>query len=146
MPKPQTAESHAALDPITHFIVLPLGLFLLGVSIWRLSADWPLSRWDHTWMIAASAAIILLNLKSRVYSLAVQDRVIRAEERHRLAALLPAAGHTLIPQLTTRQLIALRFASDAELPALVQRTLAENLPPKAIKQSIATWRADHQRI
>jgi hypothetical protein len=146
MPKPQTPESHAALDPITHFTILPLGLVLLALSIWRLSAGWPAARLDHTWMILASLAIILLNLKSRVYSLAVQDRVIRQEERLRLAALLPAADHARIPHLSTRQLIALRFASDAELPTLVHRTLAEDLTPKAIKQSIATWRPDHQRI
>ncbi len=146
MPKPQTAASHAALDTVTHFIVLPLGLILLGLSIWRLLADGPAARIDHLWMILASLAIILLNLKSRVYSLAVQDRVIRMEERHRLAANLPASDHPLIPRLTTRQLIALRFASDAELPTLVHRTLAENLVPKAIKQTITTWRPDHQRI
>ena len=146
MPKPQSAESHAALDTITHFVLLPLGLLLLALSIRQLYADWPLNRLDHLWMLGASVALILLNVKSRVYSLAVQDRVIRHEERTRLTALLPVSDHARIPQLTTRQLIALRFASDAELPGLVPKILTQNLDPKTIKQTIATWRPDHQRI
>ena len=146
MPKPQSAASHTALDPITHFTLIPITLTLLGLSIWRLVADWPLSRWDHTWMIGASLALILLNVKSRVYTLAVQDRIIRSEERLRLAALLPSSDHALIPSLSTRQLIALRFASDAELPTLAHRTLSEDLAPKAIKQAITTWRPDHARV
>ena len=97
-------------------------------------------------MLGASVALILLNVKSRVYSLAVQDRVIRHEERTRLTALLPVSDHARIAQLTTRQLIALRFASDAELPGLVHKILTQNLDPKAIKQTITTWRPDHQRI
>jgi hypothetical protein len=86
---------------------------------------------------------LLLTFKTRIYSLANQDRIIRLEERLRIAALVPAAD---VLKLSTKQLIALRFASDAELPALVGRTLAENLDPKAIKRSIATWRPDYHRI
>jgi len=146
MAKTQTATSHTALDPLTHFTILPLCFIAIGVSIYLLSSVWPLHRLDHAWMIAASIVLLLLNVKTRVYSLRVQDRVIRQEERLRLAALLPANEAARLDELSTRQLIALRFASDQELPGLVHKTLVEGLDAKAIKQNITAWRADHARI
>jgi hypothetical protein len=93
-------------------------------------------------MIALSIAIF----KIRTYPLKVQDRVIRLEERLRLATLLDAAQRPRIPELTESQLIALRFASDAELPALTTRALDEKLSAQEIRKSIQHWRPDNWRI
>ncbi|ADW69166.1 DUF6526 family protein [Granulicella tundricola] len=142
----QSFKSHTALDPITHFTLLPLGLIALGLSLYLIRHDWPLHRLDHLWMILASMGLILLNLKSRMYPLAVQDRVIRLEGRLRLHELMPEEHHSIADQLTTRQFVALRFACDAELPALARKAVAENLDGKTIKQNIGTWRPDYNRI
>jgi hypothetical protein len=76
----------------------------------------------------------------------VQDRVIRLEMRLRLAAVLPDDLRARIPTLATRHLVALRFASDAELPGLVRQVLAGSLTDqKAIKKAIVDWQADHLR-
>ena len=78
--------------------------------------------------------------------LAVQDRLIRLEMRLRLRELLPSAQYGDILRLTVRQMVALRFASDAELPDLVRRVLAGELAgSKAIKAAIKDWQPDWQR-
>ena len=82
----------------------------------------------------------------RTNALRVQDRLIRLEERLRLQALLSAELSSRIGELTESQLIALRFASDAELPALVARVLAAKTPAPEIKKAIVTWRPDLFRV
>lgn len=142
MPKPQSAASHAATDTLTHFVLGPIFLVNFVVAI-VVAVRAPHHLAMHLWLVVIAAALFLMAVKMRLYSLRVQDRLIRLEERLRIAALAPQAE---VSRLSIPQLIALRFASDAELPALVARTLAENLDPKAIKSSIQTWRPDYARI
>jgi hypothetical protein len=82
----------------------------------------------------------------RTNPLRVQDRLIRLEERLRLQALLSAELSSRIGELSESQLVALRFASDQEVAALVGRVLATNMPAKDIKKGIVTWRADTFRV
>jgi hypothetical protein len=141
--RPQTLANHAKFDPLFHFFLAPvlLGCFIASiVFLFRgISAL-------HIWLAVFSLAAFLLCFKSRVYSLKVQDRIIRLEERLRLAALLPEPLRSRIPELDERQLIALRFAADAEIPPLVEKILQERLDPKAIKKAIENWRPDYWRV
>jgi hypothetical protein len=97
-------------------------------------------------MFVVAVALAVVIVKLRNYPLRVQDRVIRLEERLRLASLLPEPLRSRIPELTEGQLVALRFASDAEVAKLAERALSEKLSPADIKKSIQTWRPDYWRV
>jgi Family of unknown function (DUF6526) len=146
MPAPQSLKSHTRYDPLFHFVIIPLLLLNLIFSIYITVHNWPAYQHTHLWWIVMAIVFLLMADRSRGSALKAQDRVIRLEERLRLHALLPAEDRAHIDELTARQLTALRFASDAELPALVHKTLTQNLEPKAIKQSITAWRPDHHRV
>ena len=141
--KPQTYANHHRFDPWYHFFLAPIALIILIASIVHLV------RHPHVWAVVhvvAAFALFMLVFKIRSYPIRVQDRVIRLEERLRLAALLPEPLRGRINELDIRQLIGLRFASDAEIPALVERTLNEKLTQKQIKQAVQNWRADNFRV
>jgi hypothetical protein len=141
--KPQTYANHARTDPWFHFFLAPLALIIFIASIVHLVQH------PHVWSVVhvvLAFALLVLVFKVRSYPLRVQDRLIRLEERLRLATLLPEPLRSRIDELEIRQLIALRFASDAEIPALVERALNEKLAPKQIKQAIQNWRPDNFRV
>jgi hypothetical protein len=141
--KPQTFTNHARFDPLFHFFVIPVfalsTLAAIVLFLWHPSLH---STWRFVLLAAATVAVF----KTRLYALRVQDRVIRLEERMRLATLFPEPMRSRIPELTEEQLIALRFASDAEVPKLAERALAEKLSRADIKKSIQTWRPDYWRV
>jgi uncharacterized protein DUF6526 len=91
------------------------------------------------------AAVVVLLLISRFYITRLQDRIIKLEMKIRCAALLSPAQLETFARLTTPQLVALRFASDAELPALLERAERDRLTADQIKRSIATWVPDLDR-
>ena len=93
-------------------------------------------------LVLLSFAVFTLVLISRTYTVRLQDRIIRLEMLGRLARL---GRERDLPRLSTRQVVALRFASDAELPALLDRTLAENLTSDQIKRAIVDWQPDLYR-
>jgi uncharacterized protein DUF6526 len=146
MPTSQNYRNHTRLFPPYHFFVVWVFLINIIVTIVVLIRRWPHHIAMHIWMVVMALALFVLVTVARTFPLRVQDRVIRLEENLRYQRLLSPELLTAAQSLTLRQTIALRFASDAELPALVQRALAENLPPKAIKQAITDWRADNLRV
>ena len=142
-PAPQSFSHHTRLDPPFHFFILPVFAISLIATIVHLVRRPGLhSAGLVVFIVAASAAIF----KIRLYAIKVQDRVIRLEERLRLATLLDPALRPRIAELTESQLIALRFASDAELPTLAARALNEKLAAPEIKKSIQHWRPDYWRV
>lgn len=146
MPQPQSFKHHTRIFPPFHFVLIPILVFNLIFSIYTTLHLYPAHRYLFHWWIVMSFALILLAILSRMQAVKAQDRIIRLEERLRLASLLPANELPHIHEFTTAQLIALRFASDAELPALAHRALTQNLDSKAIKEAIVTWRSDDLRI
>jgi Family of unknown function (DUF6526) len=141
--KPQSFANHSRLDPGFHFVLIPLVFVAVILSIISLVRHPGL---DSTLWLVLAIALLLTAGKARSNALKAQDRVIRLEERLRLAMLLPEAARPRITELTEQQLIALRFASDAELPTLAILALNEGLTKKQIKTSIQSWRADNFRV
>ena len=148
--KPQTFANHSRLDPPFHFFVLPVFVLALVLTLIHFFAH--LSESDfrdnfHAFLLIVLAlALLTLTFRTRLYSLKVQDRVIRLEERLRLMQLLNEPLRSQIPELTEDQLCALRFASDAEVAKLAERALNEKLPRKEIKKAIQNWRPDYWRV
>jgi Family of unknown function (DUF6526) len=143
MAETQSLKNHTMFDPPFHFFLAPVGLILLILSIIDVVKN-------PNWMTGVHVLVILwlviLVFKTRIYALKVQDRVIRLEERLRLAAVLPASLQPRIGELSVDQLIGLRFASDAELPGLVEKTLGGNWDRKQIKAAVQNWRVDNWRV
>jgi uncharacterized protein DUF6526 len=139
----QTYQSHTRLLPAFHFFVLPVLLLNVFVVSWRLVQTPTISS---AFAVVFAVALLMLALLSRSQAITVQDRLIRLEMRLRLRQLLPADLQPRINALTHRQLVALRFASDEEMPELVGEILGGKLHTgKEIKQRVKNWQADWLR-
>ncbi len=142
--EPQNFQNHTRVVPLYHQFVLSVFVINLGWTIYRLVKD--VFSWGSIVNVLVAMALLVLFFYVRIFVLTVQDRVIRLEMRLRLAGLLPADLRPRIPEFTVAQLVALRFASDAELPALARKVLDEKLTDrKAIKRLIKDWQADYLR-
>jgi hypothetical protein len=140
---PQTYQNHGRIVPAYHFVAFPL--FAINV-FWALYQVVTNFSWGGVIAFGVSVALIILFFQARLMALFVQDRVIRLEERIRMSDLLPGDLQPRINDFTVKQLVALRFASDEELPELARKVLDENIvDQKVIKQLIKNWRADYQR-
>ena len=141
--RPQTLANHAKIEPVYHFLAFGVLLVNLGFAVMQLLHRQGFEQILQLWM---AVTLLVLFFAMRVFALAVQDRVIRLEERLRLERLLPADLRARIPELSTAQLVALRFASDAELPELVRAVLSEPIADRReIKRRIRDWRPDYER-
>jgi hypothetical protein len=84
---------------------------------------------------------------ARGYATKLQDRIIRLEMRLRLQSVLPDDLQGVIGSLTIPQLVALRFAPDAEMPELVREVMSKKIEDrKAIKQMVKDWQGDYDRV
>ncbi|HUU36508.1 MAG TPA: DUF6526 family protein [Vicinamibacterales bacterium] len=140
----QTYKTHAKFVPLYHYVTLPI---LLGNVLVAAYYAVRAPGLPAIWAVLMSVALFLGALFARVFALAAQDRVIRLEERMRMRELLPADMQARIPEFSRDQLIALRFASDAELPTLAATVLRDNIQKRDdIKKMVATWRADDHQL
>jgi hypothetical protein len=140
----QRFESHAKIVPGYHRWTAALVALPTLYFAYRAAFDF---SFDRLALFLFSVGVLLTATYTRVFPVGVQDRVIRLEERVRMEHVLPSDLRARIPELTTRQLVSLRFASDQELPELVRRVLAGELAERNdIKRAIRDWRPDHQRI
>lgn len=140
----QNFANHGRFFPPFHFFVVPVMMINLLWSIYR----WYVAgfSWEGAERVLLAAGLALGFLSARIMALKVQDRVIRLEERLRYERILPSDLRPRIGEFTVSQLIALRFASDTELPGLARKVLDEKIGErKAIKQMVKTWRPDYLR-
>jgi hypothetical protein len=139
----QNVQNHAKYVPGFHFFVLPVLLFNVGWAIYRIVRAPSGGSVEN---LVVALALLLAALYGRMFALAVQDRLIRLEMQLRLQGLLPVNLRPRIAEFSLNQLVALRFANDAELPGLAGKVLAENLQDRnTIKRMIQNWQADDLR-
>ena len=144
MAEPQSYKNHAKNVPLFHYVLLPILMVNLVFSAYHLWRD---PSMFSAWALVMAFAFSITAFFARVFALKAQDRVIRLEERMRMRELLPADMLGRIDEFSPDQLVALRFASDAELPALSATVLAGNIQKRdEIKKMIKSWRADHCRV
>ena len=140
---PQTYANHTRIVPAYHMGAFPILVINLLWSAYRVVRSF---SGDSAVALLVAVALLLIFFHARIFVLKVQDRVIRLEMTLRLEKLLPADLRPRIKDFTVDQLIALRFASDEELPDLARKVLAENVSTrKAIKQMIKKWNPDYLR-
>jgi hypothetical protein len=136
----QSFKDHAH-RPIHTTVVWLFALVALILMVQQLRGD----NTRDLAIIFVILAIFELGWISRAYTVKLQDRIIMLEEKVRAAELLPSGGDAQLAKLNSKQIAALRFASDDEFPALLERAARENLKPKDIKAAIKTWRPDFHR-
>jgi hypothetical protein len=141
---PQNFSNHTRWHPTFHFFVLPV---MLINFFWAVVMFVKAPGWNSGWWIIVSLALAMLTTFVRTYSLKVQDRLIRLEERLRYQQVLSTALAQQTSNLTVGQTVALRFAADQELEELVSAVVAGKFArTKEIKQAIKNWRADTFRV
>jgi hypothetical protein len=140
----QNGSNHAKFFPPFHFFAAPI---LLANFIWSFFRLKPQGYSAYSiFSVFVAAALVVTLLVARLMALKVQDRIIRLEERLRYQRLLPSDLQARTDDFTIDQIVSLRFASDAELPALARKVLDEKLQDrKAIKQLIRVWKPDYLR-
>lgn len=142
----QNKERHSRYYPLHHFIFYPAIFIVLCVCVYGAVTDATQRLlWSCLCFLILLVAFLALMLRQH-YALGNQDRIIRLELRLRYFVLTQQRFEPVEKQLSLKQLFALRFASDDELTALIDRTLKENLTPVQIKASIRDWQADHMRV
>lgn len=137
----QSYENHLH-HPVPTYAASAFALLAVFLLYAHLHLGW---RSEELALMSLATAVFVLISISRLYTVALQDRIIMLEMKVRCAEFLPAGQDANLAKLSKKQMAALRFASDEELGSLLERAVRENLSPKDIKASIRTWRPDPHR-
>ena len=144
--KKQSYENHVRFYPPHHFVFYPVLMVLMGLSTYYIFKYEDQSLiWTFITLALFMLGYVAFMLRQH-YALGNQNRIVRLELRFRYYVLTQQRLENVEDQLSEGQLFALRFASDEELPGLVQRAISENLSADAIKKSIKNWSPDHMRV
>lgn len=143
--KEQNYTNHIRFYTPHHFVFYPVMILLMGICVGYAfnNEDWLI--WLFMFLVFLSVTLVSFMLRQH-YALTLQDRIVLLELRYRYYA---TTGNRLEPyeeNLSKGQLFALRFAPDDELPALLQRSIDENLSPNSIKKSVRNWKPDNNRV
>ena len=143
----QSYAKHAKFVPLYHYVLFGvIFITFIGslINLYRrFAGPSHVGRLSAELIVLISVALLLLFFFTRTFPLKAQDRAIRAEENLRHFAL---TGKLLDPRLSIKQIIGLRFASDAEFPELARRAADQSLSLDDIKKSVKNWRPDHDRL
>jgi hypothetical protein len=141
----QSYTNHAQIVPLYHRVLFALLLLTFIGSLVNLYESWGDSTrfYSASLIVALTVGVLMVAFFARFFALKAQDRAIRAEEQLRHYVL---TGKLLDPRLTMRQIVGLRFASDAEFVALAQRAVDLSMTASAIKQAVKQWRPDTDRV
>lgn len=140
----QNYQNHVRWNVFVHFVISPL---LLVLVVWAFVCMIMEFDWYRVQFLLLTIAAVLISLAARMQALTAQNRIIRLEERLRYKELLPAEIASRAIDLPVRTMIALRFASDEELPGLMERVLNGELKTgKEIKLAVRNWWGDHLRV
>ncbi|MBM61658.1 MAG: hypothetical protein CL484_01775 [Acidobacteria bacterium] len=140
----QNFENHTRFVPSYQFVAGPIFLLNLAWATFGLFNEF---SFESTIRLLVAIALIILFIFARLFALKVQDRVIRLEMRLRMRELLPGDLQERVNDFTPTQMVGLRFASDAELPALARKVLEDNITAATpIKELVNDWQGDHLRV
>lgn len=139
----QNFKNHPQMVPGYHYLTFGAIVALLGGSINYLLRATPENKYIASLLVLTAIIFVLIAWYARTFALKAQDRAIRAEEGLRYYIM---TGKAMPTTLRMGQIIALRFASDEEYLALLDRAIKENLGGKAIKMAVQNWKADYHRV
>lgn len=139
----QNYKNHARMVPGYHYVMFALIVAMLVGGIVNAVKSGHENFYSATLLILAAVILLLISFYARAFSLKAQDRAIKAEENFRHYLL---TGKPLSSDVSMRQIIGLRFASDAEFPDLAKKAVSESMSEKDIKESIKNWKADNYRV
>ena len=140
--KNQNYANHRLFVPGYHYFTMLGVIILLIGSIVNLVNSSPNNKYSASLIVFSSLLLMFVAFYARAFALKAQDRAIKAEENFRYYLL---TKKVLPNQLTVRQIVGLRFASDEEFPALVEKAVQEEMTESEIKKSIKNWKGDYYR-